>query len=270
MNYKTIHMNLEDWWRKLHHNWKKNILVNFAFVIDDLNQFKLLNKQLILGSPYDIYFKIFKRRIRERLDNFRVTEDRLLHIIKINHFIVRHQGLKNLNPIGSLLNVRFLSIAGAFSKDLNEIEPLKNLEYLYVTAGNLEEFYKNLVFNHLKEIELVYCYKLKNIEQLANFSQLEVIDISSNSQIFDLSHLTKLKHLREIIFHKNQIVHIGNASILLNQNERNHYKGTNELTTNIDLKQLYYFFCADLIHQHITDIFFCRLVRKVARKRGDN
>jgi hypothetical protein len=88
---------LEDWWNKLHHNWKKNILVNLAFPVQDLCQFKSLDSEVSLGAPYDVYFKRFKTGIRKRLDAFKPTENELFDILDIDHFIVRHSGLKGLN-----------------------------------------------------------------------------------------------------------------------------------------------------------------------------
>jgi hypothetical protein len=123
---------------------------------------------------------------------------------------------------------------------LDEIRSLKKLEYLNISCWNLLELSSNLVFDNLKEIKFVYCYRLKNLNMLSNFPQLEVIDISWNNQVFDLSHLSELASLKRVIIKKNQIVHFGNADVLLNENEKNHYKNSDTLYTDVEIKQLNY------------------------------
>jgi hypothetical protein len=197
-------MNLEDWWNKLHHNWKKNILINLDFPIQDLRQFKSLDLEIWTSAAYDAYLKKFKIGIRKRLDAFKASENELFDILNIDHFIMRHSGLKDLTPIGILSGIRFLSLNTGFTEDLNEIQSLKKLEYINVSCWNLQELSSNLIFDKLKEIKFVYCYKLKNLNMLSSFSQLETIDISWNAQIFDLSHLSNLEYLKKLIIERTK------------------------------------------------------------------
>lgn len=86
------------WWKKLSHNEKKIFLANYDF-INSKNEIKSYSD---LYSQYKITFGI---GIRQRLDNFFVTNESIKKIVNIKKLIINHISILNLSNIQKFENL---------------------------------------------------------------------------------------------------------------------------------------------------------------------
>jgi hypothetical protein len=99
-----------DWWKGLNHNWKKSLLANLDFSrkfgADYYGIYSIISQKRI----YNAYHFIFNQRIRERLDEFIVTEEALNEILNLRCLILESGGLKNAYPLNRFQNIGVLCV----------------------------------------------------------------------------------------------------------------------------------------------------------------
>ncbi len=133
--------------------------------------------------------------------------------------VILDENIKNFDDLKLFTGLKVLSVNG----DLVNLDGIssKDIAYLYVTSGKLEDISKVAEFTALKEVSIgggnfadvsafANCKsltglflngcKVKDISALKNLTALESLDLSSNEELADISALADCKALKALAF----------------------------------------------------------------------
>jgi len=99
-----------DWWKGLNHNWKKNLLANLDFNRKFKEDYDAVDSLVSQKGLYNAYYFQFNRGIRNRLNEFIVTEEALTEILSLKCLVLRSHGLKSASPLNKFLNIQILNM----------------------------------------------------------------------------------------------------------------------------------------------------------------
>lgn len=107
--------------------------------------------------------------------------------------------IENLQPLAELTSLRFLFLGGC--KEISDISPLSEIrcvERLIINGTKVSDL---LPLNGLKQLAMLSmsgCDLINNISALHDLDGIELIDLSWNSSLVDLSPLSRLTTLKDV------------------------------------------------------------------------
>ncbi|MEJ6952487.1 glycosyl hydrolase family 28-related protein [Natronospora cellulosivora (SeqCode)] len=116
------------------------------------------------------------------------------------------KGIRSLEGIQFLYNLKNLRLAENYINDLYPISALRKLEELDISANELDDLSPLAELNTLSLLS-INDNQLADISPLAGLSNLKLLDFSKN-QVLEISSLSKLTALEHLIFHKNKVLDI--------------------------------------------------------------
>lgn len=95
-------------------------------------------------------------------------------------------------------SIERLSLRECKNYTLSTFKSLTNLKKLDIVRNSFTSLSDLAYFQHLDEIDIAYCSKLKDISGIENCKDLATVDFEATKKIADYTPLTKLKKLRNL------------------------------------------------------------------------
>lgn len=105
---------------------------------------------------------------------------------------------KNLEAIETLTGLEELSLLGFTFKSLNVLQPLKNLERLWLGFGSVPDIEPIGELPKLKALELMRIRKLGDLSPLSQVRSLQFLALADMKQVAEMPDCTQLKSLRRV------------------------------------------------------------------------
>lgn len=133
------------------------------------------------------------------------------------NFIVENANLRDMNPTWeqgfgiskNCVNLRSFSIRKCknFKNLWTDLAELKNLEYLCIAQGNMENCLSFRKMKSLNRLVLYYLPKLRSLDGIEVLSDtLKILSLETGKRIVDYSILGKLKNLEELLISNRSVI----------------------------------------------------------------
>lgn len=133
------------------------------------------------------------------------------------NFIVENANLRDMNPTWeqgfgiskNCVNLRSFSIRKCknFKNLWTDLAELKNLEYLGIAQGNMENCLSFRKMKSLNRLVLYYLPKLRSLDGIEVLSDtLKILSLETGKRIVDYSILGKLKNLEELLISNRSVI----------------------------------------------------------------
>lgn len=180
-----------DWWKGLNHNWKKNLLANLDFSKKFGKDYCRIFDTIRSPGIYSAYCATFNKRIRQRLDEFIVTEEVVNEILNLRCLVLGCSGLKEAYPLSRFQNLRVLCITEYFDVELFVQAPkMERLKVLYL--GNSVHKFKGI--SNWNSVENI-CYSI-DFQSIGS----EELSLCKNFKLVSAWGLTKLYAPLDAVF----------------------------------------------------------------------
>lgn len=168
--------------------------------ISATGKMKNLKKLEIANSPGILDFSVIAGA--EKLEALKISDSGLFNIdfLKelplLTSLELKAKGIRNPEPLKKIKNLKSFSFTGSdIFSDLKIIKELKGLEELRLNECQVTDISGISVLENLKIVDLSF-NSIENTEPLGNLTEIEELNLSSNTEIKDISSLGKLTELR--------------------------------------------------------------------------
>lgn len=151
------------------------------------------------------------------------------------------EGLRDLDALTMLTELRRLTIRGADIYDLSPIRNLTHLEYLDLSGTEVRNLEPLRYAVELKELRLAGT-RISTLEALSRFPNLSVLDIS-NTLVSDLSPISELTNLIDLDLTQTQVQDIGSlrgltglTRLAMSLTNVSDFRPLNEMTSLVHLE----------------------------------
>jgi hypothetical protein len=190
--------NAADWWKKLDPVWQDLFLINYVFEYRFSEQMK---KELIVlrVNPFDNY----RIKLQADFERFEPDEEKIRSMQKMTSFFASGTGIKELNPLTELKELKKLDISYNPGIDLAQLHTFKALNFLVLERCVVSDLTPLKQLIELKELYL-RDNRITSIDVLSLLHKLNILDISLN-EIADITPLCELTAL-EILYAEYNLI----------------------------------------------------------------